>query len=578
MATKHMVIDPITRIEGHMRIEAVIDEDTHEILDVFCSSTMFRGIETILQGRDPRDCGLMAMRICGVCTVTHFQRSIESVENAFNVVVPKNARLMRNIIQGALFMHDHLVHFYHLHSLDWIDIISALDADPQDAAVEASKWAGVAGETAWSSDAQTFSDMKDKLDKFVKKGRLGIFGNGYWGNSSYKLTPAQNLVAITHYFQALEIQRDLGQMMTIFGGKDPHPQSLVVGGVTSIIDIKDPEKRKLFKDLAIRVRSFIKGAYMPDMYMLSEMYKGEMQAGVGAGLKSFLVYGGFPLNDGPLYDANMLFPGGIVHNGDLTQVTDFDPAMVTEDATHAWYSSTTREHPYDGTTTPQYTDFKSKVNGVAYLDTDNKYSWIKSPLYNDTRVEVGPLARMVVGYARGDTRIKGYVDNFTSRANITIDNLYSSIGRTIGRALETELMADIITDWVDELGVNIDSGDFTSWTKFDFASVSQDAQGYGVEEAPRGALGHWIRIENGKVANYQAVVPSTWNAGPRDYKGRLGAYEEALKGLKLSNIEEPLEIIRAVHSFDPCIACAVHVIDTKGKELASYKMNPVCSV
>jgi len=578
MATKHMVIDPITRIEGHMRIEAIVEETTGEVQDVYCSSTMFRGIETILKGRDPRDCGLMAMRICGVCTVTHFQRSIEAVENAFNVVVPTNARLIRNIIQGTLFMHDHLVHYYHLHSLDWVNIISALNADPQKAATEAAKWAQVAGETPWVSDTQTFADMKDRLQKFVAKGRLGIFGSGYWENRSYKLTPEQNLVAITHYFQALDIQRDLGQMMAIFGGKDPHPQSLVVGGITSIVDAKDPQKRQLFKELALRVRSFIKGAYMPDMYMLSAMYGEEMKAGAGAGLKSFLVYGGFPLNDGPIYNATTLFPGGIVKNGDLTNVIDFDPALVTEDVTHAWYGAPAPEHPYEGTTTPQYTDFKERINGVAYLDTDNKYSWIKAPLYDDTRVEVGPLARMIVGYARGDARIKRYVDNFLTRAGITVNDLYSSVGRTVGRALESELMADILTDWVDELGTNIDAGDVTSWTQFDFATASQNAQGYGIEEAPRGSLGHWVRIENGKVANYQAVVPSTWNAGPRDHKGRLGAYEAALKGLKLSNINEPLEILRAVHSFDPCIACAVHVIDTKGKRLAEYKINPVCAV
>ncbi|QOR61825.1 nickel-dependent hydrogenase large subunit [Sulfurovum sp. ST-21] len=578
MANKHIVIDPITRIEGHMRIEAVIDDATNTVVDVFCSSTMFRGIETILKGRDPRDCGLMAMRICGVCTVTHFQRSIEAVENAFNVQVPANARLMRNLIQGALFMHDHLVHYYHLHSLDWVDVISALDADPHAAATEAAKWANVAGETPWTADAAIFSAMKERLAKFVAKGRLGIFGNGYWGNSSYKLTPAQNLVAITHYFQALEVQRDLGQMMTIIGGKDPHPQSLVVGGITSINDIRDPERMKLFRDLALRVRQFIKGAYIPDMYMLAQMYKDEMSAGSGAGLKSFLVYGGFPLNDGPIEQAAKLFPGGIVHNGDLTKVTDFDPALVTEDVTHAWYAAPSPEHPSVGTTTPDYTGFKNITNGVAYLDTDNKYSWIKSPLYDDQRVEVGPLARMIVGYARGDVRIKGYVDNFITRANITVDHLYSSAGRTIGRALESELMSDIITDWVDELNTNIASGDLTSWTKFDFNAVSQNAQGYGVEEAPRGALGHWIRIENGKVANYQAVVPSTWNAGPRDHLGRLGAYEESIKGLKVANINEPLEILRTVHSFDPCIACAVHVVDTRGKELGSFKVDPICGL
>ncbi|QOP43073.1 nickel-dependent hydrogenase large subunit [Sulfurimonas sediminis] len=577
MATKHIVIDPITRIEGHMRIEVVVDETTNEVVDAFCSSNMFRGIETILKDRDPRDCGLMAMRICGVCTVTHYQRSIEAVENAFNVQVPKNARLMRNIIQGSLFMHDHLVHYYHLHSLDWVDVLSALEADPADAVVEAQKWADVAGEVPWNNDVATYTDIKDKLTKFVARRRLGIFGNGYWGNRSYKLTPAQNLLAMTHYFQALEIQRDLGQMMAVFGGKDPHPQSFVVGGVTSIVNMKDPAKIELFRTLALRVRQFLKGAYMLDMYMLADAYKDEMLAGVGGGLKSFLVYGGFPLEDVPIESARKLFPGGVVYNGDLNNVIDFDSTLVTEDATHAWYAATTPEHPYEGTTTPEYTDFKLIENGVAYLDTDGKYSWIKSPLYDDKRVEVGPLARMVVGYARGDTLIKQYVDNFLSRANMSLENLYSSTGRTIARAIESELIADVITDWLDELDTNIQGGDTTSWTKFDFANVSANAQGRGLEEAPRGALGHWVKIANGKVLNYQAVVPSTWNAGPRDHLGRLGAYEESIKGLVLSNIDEPLEILRTVHSFDPCIACAVHVINTQGKELSSFKVSATCT-
>ncbi len=578
MATKKMVIDPITRIEGHLRVEAVIDEDTGEVLDAHCSSTMFRGLEPILKGRDPRDCGLIAMRICGVCTFTHYQRSIESVEDAFGIELPTNARLVRNITQAALFMHDHLVHYYHLHSLDWVDITKAMEATATEALIEAQKWAGVAGTSAYNSTEDPFTKTLESLNKLKNSGRLGIFANGYWGNSNYKFTPAQSLVAMTHYFQALELQRDLGIMMAIFGGKDPHPQSMVVGGVTSIIDIKSSDKREQFKTIANKVRSFIKGAYMTDMYMLADSYKDEMVAGVGAGLKSFLVYGGFPLEDGNIYKANKLFPGGVVYNGDLSKVIDFDSSLVTEDATHAWYASTTREHPYSGTTTPNYTGFKEKIDGIAYLDTNGKYSWIKSPLYNDTRVEVGPLARMIVGYAKGDRKIQGYIDNFTTRAGISIDNLYSSSGRTIARALESEIMTDIINDWVDELSANVSRGDVRSYTSFNFDTVSQNTQGVGLEEAPRGALGHWIKIENGKVSNYQTVVPSTWNAAPRDYKGRLGAYEEAIKGIKLSNINEPLEILRVVHSFDPCIACAVHIIDTKGKELSSYKIDPICKL
>ncbi len=573
MATVHKVIDPITRIEGHLRIEAVIDEGTNEIVDAYCSSTMFRGIETILKGRDPRDCGLIAMRICGVCTVTHYQRSIEAVEHAFNVQIPKNARIMRNLIQGALFMHDHLVHYYHLHSLDWVDIISALDANPAESLKEAQKWADVAGVSPWNSDEKVFADMQNKLKNFVNKGRYGIFGNGYWGNASYKLTPAQNLLAITHYFQALEIQKDLGQMIAIVGGKDPHPQSLVVGGITSIRDIQDPARMKMFKDLAIKVRGFVKGAYLTDMYMLASAYADEMKAGVGAGVKNFMVHGGFPLEDGNITEVKKLFVGGVVYDGDVTRVEEFNPEMVTEDVTHAWYDSNNLEKPYDGTTIPKYTGFKEKIDNVAYLDTDNKYSWIKAPLYNDTRVEVGPLARMVVGYAKNDNRIKGYVDNFLSRAKMELKDLYSSAGRTIARAIESEIVSDVITDWVDELSANISSSDTATWSSFSFDTLSKNAQGYGIEEAPRGTLGHWIKIENGVVTNYQTVVPSTWNAGPRDYKGRMGAYEKSLIGLKVSNIDEPLEILRTIHSFDPCIACAVHIVDTKGKDLGSFKIN-----
>ncbi|MDQ7067942.1 MAG: nickel-dependent hydrogenase large subunit [Sulfurimonas sp.] len=417
MATKHIVIDPVTRIEGHLRLEVVVDTATNEVLEAYSSSTMFRGIETILKDRDPRDCGLIAMRICGVCTVTHYQRSIEAVENAFGVSVPKNARLMRNMIQGALFMHDHIVHYYLLHSLDWVDVTSALTANTATAFSEAQRLAGVAGNSAWIQSEETLITMKAKLQKFVDRGRLGIFSKGPWGNKGYKLTPEQNLIAMTHYFEAMSIQRDLGQMMTIVGGKDPHPQSLVVGGVTAIVDLKDPVRMQLFKDLAQNVKRFVDGAYMTDMYMMAEAYGDEMIAQVGGGLKNFLVYGGFPLEDGDMYAAKKLFPGGLVYNGDLTNVTNFDPNLVTEDATHAWYTTATSpEHPYNGTTTKNYTGFREKINNIAYLDTTGKYSWIKSPLYNDTRVEVGPLARMVVGYAKNDPIIKPLVDDFLTKS------------------------------------------------------------------------------------------------------------------------------------------------------------------
>ncbi|MCT7465264.1 nickel-dependent hydrogenase large subunit [Aliarcobacter cryaerophilus] len=574
MTKKHLVVDPITRIEGHLRIEAIIDEN-NVITDAYSSSTMFRGIEEILKGRDPRDCGLLAMRICGVCTGTHYQRSIEAVENAFSVTIPKNARLVRNLIQGALYLHDHVVHFYHLHALDWVDITKALEADPKATVAEAQKWAGLSGQRAWNASEDVYIQVKERVQKYIKQGRLGIFGNAYWGSEGFKLTPEQNLIGLSHYLDALELQRDLAKMMAIFGGKNPHPQSFVVGGVTCVQDIKNPARIAEFKQLLKRGRKFIKEAYLPDVYMAGTMYGEEALNGTGGGLGNYMSYGGFNLDDLPFYKSKKLFPAGIVKNKDLSKVYEVDEAKITEDVTHAWYKGNTNLHPFDGVTEPNYTGFGKKENNIAYLDTQNKYSWIKSPLYNDERMEVGPLARMVVGFASNDELIKKYVTNFLTNANLPATVLFSTVGRTAARAIESELMADVMMDWVDELALNAANGDLSTWTEFDFNTVAKDAKGIGLEEAPRGALGHWVKIKDGKVVNYQTVVPSTWNAAPRDYKGRMGAYEAALIGTKVVNVEQPLEILRTIHSFDPCIACAVHLIDTNGKELGVYKVNPI---
>lgn len=590
--SKHIVVDPITRIEGHLRIEAVID-DNNTIVDAYSASTMFRGIETILQGRDPRDCGLLAMRICGVCTGTHYQRSIEAVEDAFNITIPKNARIVRNLIQGALYVHDHVVHFYHLHALDFVDVVSALSADPAKTAAEARKWASVAGTTPFIDGESEFKAIQDRVAKFVKQGRLGIFGNGYWGNPHYKLTPEQNLIGVAHYLLALDVQRDMAKMQAIFGGKNPHPQSIVVGGVTCVMDIQNPARLALFKSLLLSAQKFVKQAYLPDVYMAGTMYAGEATdskatfselvggkgvGGTGGGLLNFMSYGDFRLDDTGFYKSALLFPSGVVMGGDISKVIPLDEAKIAEDVTHSWYKGDKPLHPYEGQTIPEYTGLDKRADGIAYLKTKEKYSWIKSPIYNDARVEVGPLARMVIGVAAKDPRISKYVTNFLTRGNLPVSVLFSTVGRTAARAIETELMADVMVEWIDELAKNVLAGDKSTWTEFDFDEVSVSAKGRGMAEAPRGALGHWVRVENGKVANYQAIVPSTWNAAPRDYKNRMGAYEASLIGTKVANPEQPLEIIRTIHSFDPCIACAVHVVDTKGKELAVYKVDTSCSI
>ncbi|MDY0326899.1 MAG: nickel-dependent hydrogenase large subunit [Arcobacteraceae bacterium] len=579
--SKHIIVDPITRIEGHLRIEAIID-DNNVITDAYASSTMFRGIETILKGRDPRDAGLLAMRICGVCTGTHYQRSVEAVEHAFGVTIPKNARLVRNLMQGALYIHDHVVHFYHLHGLDWVDITSALKADPKKAVEESFKWS----KTPYGVGESELIQIQERLTKFVKEGRLGIFANAYWGNKNYKLSPEQNLIATAHYLQALDLQRDAAKLMAIFGGKMPHPQSIVVGGVTCVQDIQNPARIALFKTLLKKFNHFIKTAYLPDVYMAGSVYVSEALDGTGAGLKNYMSYGDFKLDDTGFYQAANLFPSGVVLNGDLSKLHPFDQAKVTEDVTHAWYEASGPQHPFDGTTNPKYTGLEKKADGFAYLKTKEKYSWIKSPIYDNQRVEVGPLARMVVGVAAGDERITKYVTNFLATLGEKLGlggpaptaALFSTIGRTAARAIETELMGDVLVDWIDELAANVAAGDLHTWTKFDFNAVSKDAKGYGLAEAPRGGLGHWVKIKDGKIENYQAVVPSTWNAAPRDNEGRMGAYEAALIGTKVADVNQPLEILRTIHSFDPCIACAVHIIDTKGKELGSFKVGTNCAI
>lgn len=581
--SKHIIIDPITRIEGHLRIEAVID-DNNVVQDAYASSTMFRGIETILKGRDPRDAGLLAMRICGVCTGTHYQRSIEAVEHAFGVTIPKNARLVRNLIQGALYVHDHVVHFYHLHALDWVDITSALKADPRQAAQEALKWS----DTPYGAGEGELRAIQERVAKFVAQGRLGIFSNAYWGNKSYKLSAEQNLIAVAHYLQALDMQRDMSKMMAIFGGKMPHPQSLVVGGVTCVQDIQNPARIEQFKSLLKKANNFVKRAYLADVLMAGTIYADEALDGTGGGLKNFMSYGDFKLDDTGFYKASNLFPAGVVLGGDLSKLYPLDQTKITEDVSHAWYSGANDKglHPYEGVTEPKYTGLEKREDGYAYLKTKEKYSWIKSPLYDDTRMEVGPLARVVVGLAAQDERITKYAVNFLAQLGKTLglgdaapaSVLFSTVGRTAARAIETELMGDVMLEWVDELAANVAAGDKSTWTKFDFDEVSKDARGFGMAEAPRGGLGHWVIIKDGKIENYQAVVPSTWNAAPRDYKGRLGAYEAALIGTKVADVNQPLEILRTVHSFDPCIACAVHLVDTKGKELSSFKVNTSCAV
>ena len=568
MANRRVVIDPITRIEGHLRIEVEVDEN-NVVQKAYSSSTLWRGIELILKNRDPRDAGLMAQRICGVCTYSHYKAGIESVEDALGVVPPYNAKLVRTILNESLYMHDHVVHFYHLHGLDWVDIVSALDADPKKASELAFKYSDLP--IATGTDELTA--VKNKLKTFVDKGQLGPFANAYWGNKTYKFSPEQNLIAASHYLKALEVQRVAAQMFAIFGAKQPHGQTLVVGGVTSVRDIVSPSRLAEWKSKYEIVKDFIDRAYYADIVMAADAYGTEGSVLGGLGVKNFLAADGFMLNR-----TENLFQSGYIKDGDLSKVYDIDESKIKEDVTHAWYEGTEPLQPYDGETIQKYTGFidGDTVNGKAkVIDPKEKYSWVKSPRYDGDAAEVGPLSCLLVNYARGNEKVKKAVGDFLAQTGLPVGALFTTLGRTAARMLQTKLVSDNAITTFNSLVENLKTDDST-YTKFEI-DPDKEYQGRFIGEVPRGMLSHWVRIKNGLIENYQAVVPTTWNAGPIDMNDKIGPYEASLLGLKLEDPKKPLEVIRVIHSFDPCMSCSVHVMDIKGHEISEYKVNPLTS-
>ncbi len=564
MGTKKIVIDPITRIEGHLRIEVEVDEN-NIVREAWASGQLFRGIETILKGRDPRDAGLIAQRICGVCTNVHYRASISAVEDAYNIALPKNAEIIRNLVTLALFVQDHIIHYYHLHSLDYVDVVSALDADV-DQAVEAAK---NYHSNPYQNSSSHLNSVQNKLGSFVKAGRLGLFANGYWGHSAYKFTPEENLIHMSHYLEALRVQREMSKAIAIFAGKTPHPQNLVVGGVTSVADMLNPQRLNDFMFIIKDAHDFIQRAYIPDMKMAIKAYKDEMKAGAGRGSGNFLAVGGYRFGK-----AEQLFEGGVITGHDFEKIEEFDDAYITEEASRSWYADDAATVPYDESTEPLYTD----LNDDGSLKSEGKYSWVKAPRYKGKPMEVGPIARMLMGYLKDSKVIKPYVQGFMDETDMELMDFSTTLGRNAARALEAQICCDYIFDFCSDLIENIKYYDEQTWTKYVFEELPLQAKGRGIFEVPRGVLSHFIRIDDAKISNYQAVVPTTWNASPKDASGIRGPYEESLIGIRLEDTSSPLEVLRVVHSFDPCLACAVHVIDTKGRELSAYKIKAACSL
>ena len=562
---QRITIDPITRIEGHLRID--VEVENGRITRAWSSGQMFRGLENILKGRDPRDAWLFVQRICGVCTTVHALASVRAVENALGLPIPLNAQLVRNIVAALLCLQDHIVHFYTLSALDWVDVVSAIKADPSQTAKLAdslSNWPG--------NSPKRFSAVQDKLKKLVASGQLGPFANAYWGHAAMKLPPEANLMAVSHYLEALDYQRKATQAIGILGGKNPHIQNYSVGGVTTNLNPDSDtavtmERLYFLKQLVSEVRDFVQMVYITDIVAVGALYREWLP--YGAGVTNYLAAPEmFRDAAGTVSD----LPGGTVFDGDLATIKPIttldDPYFkenVEECVARSWYEGDWSKHPWDSTTDPHYTDFED----------EGRYSWLKAPRFQNKPMQVGPLAQMVIGYAQGHERTVKSVDAVLSRistvAGVKVgpEVLHSTLGRHAARAIRAGMMADICLEHWELLVNNIGSGDYEIFNPPTFPKGEQ--RGVGVHEAPRGLLSHWIVIQDGKIKNYQCVVPSTWNGGPRDKEGQPGPYEASLVGNPIADTQRPLEVLRTIHSFDPCIACAIHMLDPEGREVVKVK-------
>jgi len=565
--SQRITIDPVTRIEGHLRIDCEIENGV--VSRAWASGTMWRGMEEIVKGRDPRDAWMIVQRICGVCTTTHAIASVRAAESALNMKVPLNAQYIRNIILAAHTTHDHIVHFYQLSALDWVDITAALQADPEKAS------ALLKGISTWSlNSAEELSKVQQKIKALVASGQLGIFANGYWGHPAMKLPPEINLIAVAHYLQALECQRDANRVVALLGGKTPHIQNLAVGGVANPINLDglgvlNLERLMYIKTFIDRLADFVEQVYKVDTAVIAAFYPEWLSQGKGA--VNYLSAPEFPTD---AQNGSFLFPGGYIADGDLStwrEITSHHDEYlikgIQESAKHAWYKDEAPQAPWEGTTIPDYTGWQD----------EGKYSWVKSPTFYGKTVEVGPLANLLNKLAakREPTWAKlneiiAIYKKLTGNT-ISVAQLHSTLGRIIGRTVHACELQHILQHQYSALIANIGKGDHETFVKPDIPATGE-FKGVGFLEAPRGMLSHWMVIKDGNIGNYQAVVPSTWNAGPRNAHDEMGPYEQSLVGTPIADPQKPLEVVRTIHSFDPCMSCAVHVVDVDGNDVVSVKV------
>ncbi|WP_118788299.1 hydrogenase 2 large subunit [Haemophilus haemolyticus] len=564
---KRISIDPITRIEGHLRIDCEIENGV--VTNAWSSGTMWRGMENIVKGSDPRDAWMIMQRICGVCTTVHAIISVRAVEDALGAKVPVNAQYIRNMILSAHSMHDHIVHFYQLSAMDWVDITAALNADP-DKAAEMLK-----GVSTWGlNSANEFRNVQNKIKSLVESGQIGIFANGYFGHPAMKLPPEVNLIAVAHYLQALECQRDCNRIVALLGGKTPHIQNLAIGGVANPINLDSQsvlnlERLMFVKSCIDRLNDFVTQVYRVDAAIIAAYYPEWLNLGKTSG--NYLSVPEYPIDDD---NSKFALTGGYIENFDIStfrpitqQKDEFVVKGIKESGKHAWYEDDEPLEPWAGLTRPKYTGWQD----------EGKYSWVKAPSFYGKVVEVGPLAYLMCNLANENkdtlhhfNHIKGLYEKLSGNT-LSVDHLHSTLGRIIARTVHCCVLNNILEQQWKLLVDNIGTGDTVAYLKTDIPQTGE-FKGVGFGEVPRGMLSHWVVVKNGKIENYQAVVPSTWNAGPRNQNDEMGPYELSIIGTPVADPTKPLEVVRTIHSFDPCMSCAVHVVNTENGEVTQVKV------
>ena len=544
------IIDPITRIEGHLRVEMEVDNGV--VTDAWVSGGCFRGMELVVQDRTPEDAAQIVQRICGVCPVSHTHASSLAGEAAYGIVIPNQARIIRNLVEGGQFLHSHILWLYTLAALDYVNPLNALNANVGKA-YDLMEAAG----TSCSTDLKT---LMGTLTKFANNGQLSIFSGGWFldgqAPEAYKLDPEADLICTAHYLEALNMQAKASEICGLIGGKMPHIMTLVPGGTAFV-----PTEEKLDELYSItrEIRDWVDSTMLPDTKIIASAYPEAL--GFGRGCGRYVAWGVFQRENFEMADRYM--PSGVVYTNDGLRLEDPDPSLINEYVGHSWYVGDSDLNPKEGVTDPLYTEYyvagtEHEENGHMIGTVNDRYTWSKGPSYNGECMEAGPFSRVLAAYLRGGEKnayIVNNLDKLMADLNLTLPQLQSTLGRVAARQVECSYIAHLMVDWVDELIEALKGGD----SEYFRAPEHLTGYGCGMWEAPRGALYHDEHVDNGRITGYQIIIPTTWNIAPRNAEGVRGPMEQALIGTPVNNVDAPINALRTVHSFDPCTACAVHV-------------------